>query len=81
MTHGTTLADVMNRSRYLLFDFDGPICSIFAGLPALTVADHLRELVIDRGIELSRRSRKVTRPVRRLAVRCDHQPRTRPRGQ
>ncbi|WP_329245729.1 hypothetical protein OG417_50275 [Actinoallomurus sp. NBC_01490] len=53
MTHGATLADVMNRSRYLLFDFDGPICSIFAGLPAPTIAAHLRELVIDRGIELS----------------------------
>ncbi|GLY79732.1 HAD family hydrolase [Actinoallomurus iriomotensis] len=53
MTHGTTLADVMNRSRYLLFDFDGPICSIFAGLPAPTVAAHLRELVIECGIELS----------------------------
>lgn len=49
----TTLAEVMNRSRYLLFDFDGPICSIFAGLPAPTIAAHLRELVIDRGIELS----------------------------
>ncbi|GAB2806266.1 HAD family hydrolase [Actinoallomurus bryophytorum] len=35
MTHpDTALADVMNRSRYLLFDFDGPICGIFAGLPA-----------------------------------------------
>lgn len=54
MTHsGTILADVMNRSRYLLFDFDGPICNIFAGLPAPTIAAQLRELVIDRGIELS----------------------------
>jgi HAD superfamily hydrolase (TIGR01509 family) len=53
MTHGTALADVLNRSRYLLFDFDGPICGIFSGLPAPKVAAHLRELIIDRGIELS----------------------------
>jgi HAD superfamily hydrolase (TIGR01509 family) len=53
MTHpSTTLADVMHRSRYLLFDFDGPICAIFAGLPAPTIAAHLRELVINRGVEL-----------------------------
>lgn len=49
----SALADVISRSRYLLFDFDGPICSIFAGIPAPTIAAHLRELVIDRGIELS----------------------------
>lgn len=42
----------MGRSRYLLFDFDRPICSIFAGLPAPAVAAHLRGLVIDRGIEM-----------------------------
>ena len=30
--------------RHLLLDFDGPICSIFAGLPAATVADRLRKL-------------------------------------
>jgi HAD superfamily hydrolase (TIGR01509 family) len=53
MTHGTTLADVMNRSRCLLFDFDGPICSIFAGLPAPSIAADLRELVTGRGVDLS----------------------------
>jgi HAD superfamily hydrolase (TIGR01509 family) len=54
MTHpSTTLDHVMNRSRYLLFDFDGPICAIFAGLSAPSIAAHLRGLVIDRGVELS----------------------------
>lgn len=32
------LADV----KYVLFDFDGPICDIFAGLPAPTIAATLR---------------------------------------
>jgi HAD superfamily hydrolase (TIGR01549 family) len=54
MTHpGAVLAEVMNRSRYLLFDFDGPICGIFAGLSALAIATHLRELVTSRGIDIS----------------------------
>lgn len=48
----TALADVMNRSRYLLFDFDGPICSIFAGLSAPSIATHLRELVTNRGVDI-----------------------------
>jgi phosphoglycolate phosphatase len=53
MTHpDTALADVMNRSRYLLFDFDGPICGIFAGLPARGIAGHLRDLVAARGIDI-----------------------------
>jgi HAD superfamily hydrolase (TIGR01509 family) len=46
------LAAVMSRSRCLLFDFDGPICSIFAGLPAPSIAADLRELVTHRGIDI-----------------------------
>jgi HAD superfamily hydrolase (TIGR01509 family) len=36
-----------------LFDFDGPICSIFAGLPAQEIAGHLRDLVADHGVDTS----------------------------
>jgi hypothetical protein len=38
------LAAIITRTRYLLLDFDGPVCSIFAGLPAPTVAEELRKL-------------------------------------
>jgi phosphoglycolate phosphatase len=38
------LAAVVTRTHYLLLDFDGPVCSIFAGLPAPTVAEELRKL-------------------------------------
>jgi HAD superfamily hydrolase (TIGR01662 family) len=38
------LAAIVTRTRYLLIDFDGPVCSIFAGLPASTVAEELRKL-------------------------------------
>ena len=38
------LAAIVTRTRYLLLDFDGPVCSIFAGLPAPTVAEELRKL-------------------------------------
>jgi HAD superfamily hydrolase (TIGR01509 family) len=39
------LVNIIGHTRYLLLDFDGPICSIFAGLPAPSVAARLRELL------------------------------------
>ena len=44
---GSDLSAIVARTRHLLLDFDGPICSIFAGLPAATVADRLRKLLGD----------------------------------
>jgi phosphoglycolate phosphatase len=44
---GSDLDTIISRTRHLLLDFDGPICSIFAGLPAATVADRLRKLFGD----------------------------------
>jgi phosphoglycolate phosphatase len=46
------LDQVIARTRCLLLDFDGPVCDIFAGLPDITVADHLRKLITGQGITL-----------------------------
>jgi phosphoglycolate phosphatase len=43
-TDAPALGAIIARTRYLLLDFDGPICSIFGGLPAPTVAAQLRKL-------------------------------------
>ena len=43
-TDSGALGAIIARTRYLLLDFDGPICSIYAGLPASTVAEKLRKL-------------------------------------
>ena len=40
-----SLRDIITATRYLLLDFDGPICDIYAGVPDITVADHLRKLI------------------------------------
>ncbi|MFG3051286.1 HAD family hydrolase [Kitasatospora sp. NPDC048239] len=37
------LADVLRPVKHVLLDFDGPVCSVFAGLPAPEVARRLRE--------------------------------------
>ena len=41
----SNLTDILQRSNHVMFDFDGPVCSVFAGRPAPEVADRLRELV------------------------------------
>jgi beta-phosphoglucomutase-like phosphatase (HAD superfamily) len=46
-TDAASLGAVIARTRWLLLDFDGPICSIYAGLPASAVAEKLRKLFTD----------------------------------
>jgi phosphoglycolate phosphatase len=43
-----TLTDILSRTRCLLLDFDGPICSVFAGHPASAIAAQLQGLIRDR---------------------------------
>ncbi|MGW4059103.1 HAD family hydrolase [Amycolatopsis sp. NPDC004747] len=42
-------ADMLDRARALFLDFDGPVCSVFAGIPASTVANQLRTVLSDGG--------------------------------
>lgn len=46
------LAALLANAKYILLDFDGPVCKVFAGLSAATIADELRQLVTGRGFEL-----------------------------
>lgn len=48
----TDLDALLQRSRAILFDFDGPICSVFAGQPAPTVACELREQLAEWGADV-----------------------------
>jgi beta-phosphoglucomutase-like phosphatase (HAD superfamily) len=45
--------DVLHRilanTEALLLDFDGPVCSVFAGIPAHYIADQLREVLAQGG--------------------------------
>lgn len=49
---GDALDSILGRTRFLLLDFDGPVCDIFAGLPATTIAERLRKLITGQGIVL-----------------------------
>ncbi|MDG4772159.1 HAD hydrolase-like protein [Solwaraspora sp. WMMD792] len=44
------LAAVIGRARFLLLDFDGPVCKVFANHPAPQVAATLRRLLVDQGV-------------------------------
>ncbi|BCY05405.1 HAD family hydrolase [Actinoplanes sp. L3-i22] len=44
-----TLTDLVANAGCLLIDFDGPICSVFAGYPARTIAEEMRILAQERG--------------------------------
>lgn len=44
-----TLRRILANTDALLLDFDGPICSVFAGIPASIVADQLRDMLTESG--------------------------------
>ncbi|MEU8529212.1 HAD family hydrolase [Streptomyces sp. NPDC048629] len=45
MTHADPLTETLANARVILFDFDGPVCDVFAGLPAPEVAKALTALL------------------------------------
>src|SRR6266498_897739 len=57
------LARILAKTGPILFDFDGPVCSIFAGYPARAVAAELRSLLTDLGVELSESIRAEQDPL------------------
>jgi len=60
---GDGLDAIVARTRWLLLDFDGPICSIFAGLPASTVADQLRKLILSQSVPLPEAIERTEDPM------------------
>jgi HAD superfamily hydrolase (TIGR01509 family) len=58
----TDLAALLQRTRYLLLDFDGPICSIFAGRPAPELARELVEALRDDGHPVPEHVEAITDP-------------------
>jgi len=51
-TEDGRLGEIITATRHLFLDFDGPICSIFAGLKPATIADNLRDLITGHDVTL-----------------------------
>ena len=47
------LVDVLYPTRAVLFDFDGPVCSVFAGYPAPQVAEEMRDRLAELDVPIT----------------------------
>lgn len=62
-TQAETLGAVLSTSKAILFDFDGPVCDVFRGLPASGVAEELADLLAVLAPTLERRARATDDPM------------------
>jgi phosphoglycolate phosphatase-like HAD superfamily hydrolase len=60
---GRDLEQIIKGTRHLLLDFDGPVCEVFAGIPAATVARQLRDTLTVAGFTLADEVRDVDDPL------------------
>lgn len=59
----TPLIRIISRTRHLLLDFDGPVCSVFAGMSNDEVATELRRRLAAAGIAIPTEVRSVSDPL------------------
>ncbi|MEV4949580.1 HAD-IA family hydrolase [Streptomyces sp. NPDC053755] len=68
MTHDDELPGLLASARVLLFDFDGPLCDVYAGLPAPLVARRLTALVAARDRAAGSTAEQTDDPVEVLRI-------------
>ncbi|MEV0781883.1 HAD family hydrolase [Streptomyces sp. NPDC050423] len=62
------LVEAVTGARVLLFDFDGPICDVFAGLPAPQVARELTRLVAAESEAAGAKAAETSDPIEVLGI-------------
>jgi beta-phosphoglucomutase-like phosphatase (HAD superfamily) len=65
---------VAEGAEAVLLDFDGPVCSVFAGCPAPDIAWRLLQLVTEAGVRFPRGSGDLTDPLAVLRAAHDRAP-------
>ncbi|MFE0190769.1 HAD family hydrolase [Streptomyces sp. NPDC059008] len=68
------LSKTLARASAVLFDFDGPLCDVFAGLPAPKVADDLKRQVARQEPTLSMKLTETDDPMEVLRLSYDFNP-------
>ncbi|MGW7477134.1 HAD family hydrolase [Nonomuraea muscovyensis] len=68
------LVEIFRQTRAVLLDFDGPVCKVFAGLPAPEVAARLKRLLQDEGAELPEDVAELDDPLKVLRRTADFAP-------
>ncbi len=60
---GRSIGQIIKGTRHLLLDFDGPVCSIFAGTGAQNVAAQLRDTLATAGFTLPEAATETDDPL------------------
>ncbi|MGW0366661.1 HAD family hydrolase [Streptomyces sp. NPDC002990] len=68
MTHDDQLAGVLANARVVFFDFDGPMCDVFAGLPAPKVAEQLTALLSSQDEAAGAKAAETDDPIEVLRI-------------
>ncbi|MFJ7985099.1 HAD family hydrolase [Streptomyces sp. NPDC096351] len=68
MTHADPLIETLANARVVLFDFDGPLCDVFAGSPAAEVARELAALLSAQDQAAGARASRTDDPVEVLRI-------------
>ncbi|MFJ5022956.1 HAD family hydrolase [Streptomyces goshikiensis] len=68
MTHDDRLSGVLEKARVVFFDFDGPVCDVFAGLPAPVVAKQLTALLAAQDEAAGAKAAETDDPIEVLRI-------------
>jgi phosphoglycolate phosphatase len=69
-----TLSGLLARTRHVLLDFDGPICSVFAGITSRAVASHLSKILTGAAITPPTEVTQTDDPFKVLHYALAHAP-------
>lgn len=68
------LREIAGSADAVLFDFDGPICHLFAGYPARVIAAELRAFLASRGVPILENARDRHDPLKLLTWVASERP-------
>ncbi|MFB7845441.1 HAD family hydrolase [Streptomyces sp. NPDC002466] len=68
MTHDDRLPDVLSNAQVVFFDFDGPVCDVFAGLPAPQVAEQLTLILMAKNAAAGAKAAETDDPIQILHI-------------
>lgn len=68
MTRDDRLAEILVKARVVFFDFDGPVCDVFAGLPAPQVAEQLTAILAAKDPAAGAEAAKTDDPIEVLRI-------------
>lgn len=74
LEHWRVTIPLLEAAEAVLLDFDGPVCSVFAGHPASEVADRLRGLIAATGVQVVPALATTADPLQVLRLAQAHHP-------